>query len=209
MGANLSNQMIRSGGTSLKYIARQLTLGRLLIVGEKGLSAPKCIASKKAAYQATKKHAADTEIKHGKNSIRDTDTRLQLVKSKIDPYEEFAQQLFNPPRGGIFGTSPAQHYYEWQKEHGVQNRGPGAHFHSTAFRKDDKNRVKTARPKNYIRRRFSREIAPPATVATVWTTKELVKKEGKMIKGQTGIKGKTAQPLHRTIRMNGVAKKAK
>ena len=53
LGANILNHLLRSWGPRVKTIAGQLTLGRLLIVGDKGLALQKSIAAQKAEYEAT------------------------------------------------------------------------------------------------------------------------------------------------------------
>ena len=75
----------------MKHIARQLTIGRLLIIGEKGLSIRKTIASQKDAFAATEKHSASAASKQERESYRDNSARLKLLTNKIDPYGEFAQ----------------------------------------------------------------------------------------------------------------------
>ena len=47
----------------MKYIARRLTVGRLLIIGEKGRAIRRCITSQKAALEASKKRSVQNEAK--------------------------------------------------------------------------------------------------------------------------------------------------
>ena len=60
-GANILNKLSRVNNISMTYIARQATLGRLLIIGERGLSLQKTTTSQKAAPQTTQKHSSSLE----------------------------------------------------------------------------------------------------------------------------------------------------
>ena len=93
-GSNLLNQLASAAGTDIRYIARKLTLGRLSIVGERSVP-PKVYRFQKSGLYGNEKHGNGSEIKHEKSSIRDNDTRHTILKSKIDAYEDFAQQPAN------------------------------------------------------------------------------------------------------------------
>lgn len=69
LSANIVNKLSRVQNEPMTYIARQATLGRLLIIGERPLSLQKTIASQKAAFQATQQHSASVEASKEKQSL--------------------------------------------------------------------------------------------------------------------------------------------
>ena len=109
LGSNLLNQLNRHANASMKHIARQATLGRLLIIGEKGLSLQKTIAAPKAAFGATKIHSASTEEKQERESYRDNSARQKLTTAKIDSYEEFSHPHANLPEEIYTTMRPPPH----------------------------------------------------------------------------------------------------
>ena len=66
-GAHHKPSTSRGAGQSLGYIDRKLTLFRLLIVGEKGLSNHKRIAAQKAAFLPTKNIQPESKIGKSKS----------------------------------------------------------------------------------------------------------------------------------------------
>ena len=68
LGANILNKLSRANNIAMTYIARQATLGRLLIIGERILSLQKTITSQKAAFQTTQKHSPSLDSTEGNNA---------------------------------------------------------------------------------------------------------------------------------------------
>ena len=80
-GANWINQMVRGKGQNAKCMAWNLTMGRLLIIGDEGLTLQKTIVSQKEAHQATKMHGAKT-FRNKKTSPRTPTPDKNLLKAK-------------------------------------------------------------------------------------------------------------------------------
>ena len=67
----------------------------MLIVGGRTLAFQKSVTAAKAAYEATRKHAANAEEKIEKTALKDPTTRNEHLKSKIGSYEDYAQTHSN------------------------------------------------------------------------------------------------------------------
>ena len=81
-------------GANNRELARRLTIGRLLIIGNIVLSLQKTIVPKKAASQEAKKHESNTEEKIGKANFRNFAPRQQFPRAHVSAYKDCAQ----PPR---------------------------------------------------------------------------------------------------------------
>ena len=66
-----------------KSRALKITMGRLLVIGDKGLALRKTIVPQKASHEVTKKHGAQIEAKLEKNSFRNPEARHQLALGKL------------------------------------------------------------------------------------------------------------------------------
>ena len=90
--ANLLNQLVRGGvGLRMDNIARKLTMGRLLIVGDKGCPPKKYHRPKGCLFLVTNRYSAENEEKQEMSTFKDNAAREQHAKSKLEPYEEYAQ----------------------------------------------------------------------------------------------------------------------
>ena len=167
----------------MKSVSRQLTLGRLLIVGGKGLSLQKRIAAQKADYNATEKRSAQLVANQERISYRDGETRQRHRNDKIDAYGNFEQSHANLP-DGIYARmrTPSR------EVHGPQNQkkpeGVPAH---TAIAEVERRRVKkkeqSANPKG--------DTDPRAVDPNTAKGKSVPKKgEKRSSKGRKGSNGK-------------------
>ena len=82
LGTNLTNQLTMGKGEQTQRNGRQLTLGRLLIVGQKAVTIQKTIISQQAAYHATKKHDAQRMAKADQTNSKDNNERQTFTEQK-------------------------------------------------------------------------------------------------------------------------------
>ena len=83
-------------------------MGRLLVIGDKGLALGDTIFRQKASHEVTKKHVAQIEAKLEKNSFRNPDARQQLALGKLGAYELFAQSRPRLPEEKFRGIRPPE-----------------------------------------------------------------------------------------------------
>ena len=123
LSTNLMNGMARGTGGNTLHTAIALTLGRLLIVGQKAITLQKTAISQQSAYPTAKKHDTDWKAKVGKYSFNDTNTWKTYQEQKLGAFGDYAQTHANLPGEipqRIRSTEPLRQEQSTNKERPVQ-----------------------------------------------------------------------------------------
>lgn len=95
-GRNILNHLVRTGGQNMKSIAKKMTLGRLSVVGDKGMALQKRITAQKAAYATTKNAQQKQKITL---TVTPSDAIIpdKALGGKVESFGEYAQTHANIP----------------------------------------------------------------------------------------------------------------